>query len=155
MKKHWKSLIVAVALPLALGGLSAWISGGMDSFEALNKPPLSPPGWVFPAVWSVLYLMMGVASWRVYVLKRPAQERREALNLYAVQLIVNVLWPVVFFRFELYWAAAVWLAVLVVLVALTLSRFKRLDDLAGLLLWPYLIWCLFALYLNLGVAILN
>ncbi len=156
MKAHWKSLIVAPLLPLALGGLSAWLtSGSMEDFAALSQPPLSPPGWLFPVVWTLLYLMMGAASWRVYVLRYPVQARGSALKLYGVQLVMNALWPLLFFRFGLYWAAAVWLAVLIVLVALTLSRFRRLDDLAGLLLWPYLIWCVFALYLNLGVAILN
>lgn len=156
MKAHWKSLIVALLLPLALGGLSAWLTlGSMEDFAALSQPPLSPPGWLFPVVWTLLYLMMGAASWRVYVLRYPVRARGSALKLYGVQLVMNALWPLLFFRFGLYWAAAVWLAVLIVLVALTLSRFRRLDDLAGLLLWPYLIWCVFALYLNLGVAILN
>lgn len=155
MKRHWKSLAAALALPLALGGLSALLTGGMDSFEQVAKPPLSPPGWLFPVAWTLLYLMMGAASWRIYRLSYSQQERGEALKLYAIQLIVNVLWPLLFFRFGLYWASAVWLALLIALVALTLVRFKRLDDLAGLLLIPYLLWCVFALYLNIGVAVLN
>ena len=155
MKSRWKSLIAALAIPLAAGGIGAWLAGGMDVFETLDKPPLSPPGWLFPVVWTLLYLMMGLASRRVYLSCFTASERRAALKLYAAQLVVNMFWPVMFFRWGLYWAAAVWLGVLIVLVALTLSRFRRMDDLAGLLLWPYLIWCCFALYLNLGVAILN
>lgn len=155
LKVRWKALTAALAIPLAAGGLSALLSGGMDVYAELNRPPLSPPGWLFPVVWTLLYLMMGLASCRVCVLRYPVRERREALRLYALQLLVNVLWPPLFFRFGLYWAAAVWLAVLTALVAMTLARFRRLDDLAGLLLWPYLLWCCFALYLNAGVALLN
>lgn len=155
LKVRWKALTAALAIPLAAGGLSALLSGGMDVYAELNRPPLSPPGWLFPVVWTLLYLMMGLASYRVCVLRYPVRERREALRLYALQLLVNALWPPLFFRFWLYWAAAVWLAVLTALVAMTLARFRRLDDLAGLLLWPYLLWCCFALYLNAGVALLN
>lgn len=155
LKVRWKALTAALAMPLAAGGLSALLSGGMDVYAELNRPPLSPPGWLFPVVWTLLYLMMGLASCRVCVLRYPVRERREALRLYALQLLVNALWPPLFFRFGLYWAAAVWLAVLTALVAMTLARFRRLDDLAGLLLWPYLLWCCFALYLNAGVALLN
>lgn len=155
MKVRWKTLTAALAIPLAAGGLSALLSGGMDVYAELNRPPLSPPGWLFPAVWTLLYLMMGAASWRIYVLSYPVRARSSALKLYGAQLAVNALWPVLFFRFGLYWASAAWLGLLIVLVALTLSRFRRLDDLAGLLLWPYLLWCCFALYLNAGVALLN
>lgn len=155
MKIRWKPFIIALAVPLLAGGLGALLAGGMDSFEALEKPPLSPPGWLFPAAWTLLYLMMGAASYRVYVLRYPVSERRGALRLYAAQLAVNLLWPVLFFRFGLYWAAAVWLLVLIVLIAMTYAKFKRLDDLAALLLAPYILWCLFALYLNAGVAVLN
>ena len=137
MKIRWKPFIIALAVPLLAGGLGALLAGGMDSFEALEKPPLSPPGWLFPAAWTLLYLMMGAA------------------RLYAAQLAVNLLWPVLFFRFGLYWAAAVWLLILIVLIAMTYAKFKRLDDLAALLLAPYILWCLFALYLNAGVAVLN
>ena len=85
----------------------------------------------------------------------PAAARRRALRLYAAQLAVNALWPGLFFGLGLYWAAAVWLGVLIALVVMCESAFRRLDDLAGLLLIPYLLWCAFALYLNIGVAALN
>ena len=155
-KKPWLATLSFILLTEAVGSLSALLSGGMELYESgIQKPPLSPPGWLFPVVWTLLYLMMGLASYRVCVLRYPVRERREALRLYALQLLVNVLWPPLFFRFGLYWAAAVWLAVLTARVAMTLARFRRLDDLAGLLLWPYLLWCCFALYLNAGVALLN
>ena len=155
MKLRWKPLFVSILAALAAGGAGALLGGGMGSFEALAKPPLSPPGWVFPAVWALLYIMMAAAAWRIYLLHGPAAARRRALRLYAAQLAVNALWPGLFFGLGLYWAAAVWLGVLIALVVMCESAFRRLDDLAGLLLIPYLLWCAFALYLNIGVAALN
>lgn len=155
MKIRWRALVTALIIPLLAGGLGALLAGGMDEYELLALPPLSPPGWLFPAAWTLLYLMMGAASYRVYVLRWPEDLRRTALRLYAAQLAVNVLWLPLFFRFALFWAAAVWLAVLIVLAAMTRAKFRRMDDLAGALLVPYLLWCVFALYLNIGVAVLN
>ena len=155
LKIRVKALITALAVPLLAGGLGALLAGGMESYEELARPPLSPPGWLFPVVWTLLYIMMGAASYRVYVLRWPVDARRSALRLYALQLAVNALWPLLFFRFSLWWASAVWLVLLIALVAMTEAAFKRLDDLAALLLAPYLLWCIFALYLNAGVALLN
>ena len=155
MRVKWKPLIVSVLLALAAGGIGALLGGGMDSYAELIQPPLSPPGWVFPVVWTILYILMGVAAYRVYEITGHAAARRTALRLYALQLVVNALWPGFFFGLGLFWAAAVWLGILCVLVAMTMSKFRALDDLAGMLLAPYMLWCVFALYLNLGVAILN
>ena len=93
MKLRWKPLIVSLLLALLAGGLGALLGGGMDSYEALSRPPLSPPGWLFPVVWTLLYLMMGAAAYRIYVLRYPVAERRGALRLYAVQLLANAMWP--------------------------------------------------------------
>ena len=123
MKSRWKPMLAALAIPLLFGGLGALLAGGMGDFEQLKKPPLTPPGWVFPLVWTLLYLAMG--------------------------------WPLLFFRLGLYWVSALWLAVLTLLVIMTARAFGKLDDLAGILLVPYAAWCLFALYLNIGVAALN
>ena len=155
MKTRWKQLLPALAAPLLAGGAGALLMGGTETYELLNTPPLSPPGWVFPVVWTLLYLSMGASSYRIWALTSHTAERRSALRLYAVQLVWNMLWPGIFFGLGLYWAGAVWLAVLIMLVALTASRFRRLDDLAWLLMLPYLLWCVFALYLNIGVAVMN
>ncbi|HIS44757.1 MAG TPA: tryptophan-rich sensory protein [Candidatus Scatomorpha merdigallinarum] len=155
MKSRWKPMLAALAIPLLFGGLGALLAGGMGDFEQLAKPPLTPPGWVFPLVWTLLYLAMGWASGRVYLIRHPVQVRRRALKLYAVQLVMNALWPLLFFRLGLYWVSALWLAILTLLVVMTAGAFGKLDDLAGILLVPYAAWCLFALYLNIGVAALN
>ena len=155
MKLHWKKLIITLAIPLAVGGLGALLGGGMDSYQTLNQPPLSPPGWVFPIVWSILYLLMGYASYRVLVSGADPAEIRKALRLYGIQLFLNFLWPILFFGFGMYFAAFLLLLVLWVFIYLTMYRFGTIDDTAENLLIPYLLWVTFAGYLNLGVALLN
>lgn len=156
MKIDVKKLIIALAIPLAVGGLSALISGsGMAAYSTYNQPPLSPPGWVFPVVWSILYLLMGYASYRVAVSEAPKEEKREALILYGAQLLLNFLWPVVFFGLEWRLTAFFILVALWVLIYLTMRKFSRIDERAGDLLLPYILWVTFAGYLNLGVYFLN
>ena len=96
MKIDWKRLLIALGIPLAVGGLAALLSGGMTNYGAMNKPPLSPPGWVFPVVWTILYLLMGYASYRVLELG-VGKERHKALLLYGAQLAANFIWPLLFF----------------------------------------------------------
>lgn len=150
-----KSFYVALGIPLAVGGLAALLSGGMGDFDTLVKPPLSPPGWVFPVVWTILYLLMGYSSYRVYTSQAPNHKIRGALKLYIAQLAVNFAWPIVFFAFRLYLPAFFVLLVLWLLIFWTIQRFTRLDTRAGDLLLPYLIWVTFAGYLNLGIYLLN
>lgn len=146
---------ISVAAAELTGLLSQLLSGGMntDFFASLTQPPLSPPGWVFPVVWTLLYALMGIAAYRIYRTESPG--RTGALVLYAAQLLVNFLWPIVFFRFENLGGALAVLILLFVLVLLTTVRFMKLDRTAGLLLLPYLLWTVFALYLNIGLYFLN
>lgn len=150
---HWKNLITAVAIPLAVGGLSAWVTGkGMQAFEAVAKPPLTPPMWVFPVVWSILFILMGIVSYLVVMQKG---EDTKALTLYAVQLIFNFFWSVWFFNLGWYLFAFLWLVVLWLLILATMRAFGKISKPAAWLLLPYLIWVGFAGYLNLGVWWLN
>lgn len=156
MKEFWnkyKPIILQVGLALAAGGLSALLSGGQELYDQLEKPPLSPPGWVFPVVWSILYVLMGVAAGLVIKAGEPPFGR--VMRRYYIQLGLNVLWPMVFFRFELLTVALVWLAVLIGAILRTWQGFRRVSSTAGWLLVPYLAWCFFALYLNAGFVILN
>lgn len=155
MKLDWKKLIICLAIPLGVGGLAALLSGGMESYKVMNQPPLSPPGWIFPIVWTILYLLMGWASYRVLVSDAPWAERKKALTFYGIQLFLNFLWPLVFFGLQWYWVAFVLLLALWVMIYLTMHLFGLIDDTAENLLIPYLLWVTFAGYLNLGVALLN
>ena len=155
MKIDWKKLLISLGIPLAVGGLSALLSGGMGQYRAMNQPPLSPPGWVFPVVWTVLYLLMGYASYLIWISDVPLSEKRGALILYGAQLAANFFWPLIFFRAEMYLAALLWLVVLWVLIFLTIRAFSKINERAGDLLIPYILWVTFAAYLNLGVYLLN
>ena len=157
MKKiQWPRLIAALLLPLAVGGLSAWLTGSFsETYQSVYKPLLSPPGWVFPVVWTVLYLLMGYASYLVWTSDASDEEKKEALTRYAVQLIFNFVWPLLFFRWRMFWIAFIWLVLLWVLILLTKRRFDGIDRRSGLCLIPYLVWVTFAAYLNLGVSLLN
>lgn len=139
--------IFLTVLPLAVGGAAAVLTmDAMAQYSALPQPPFAPPAWVFPAVWTVLYLLMGAASRRVHRLG--TQESRNALMLYYAQLAVHFVWPLLYFRAQEYAVAFWWLLLLLALVLAALSAFFRLDKAAGRLLMPYAAWLLFAAYLN-------
>ena len=147
---------MCLALPLIIGGLSALLSGpGMELFASLEQPPLSPPGWLFPVVWTLLYLMMGLASCLVLESGGERKQISAALTLYGVQLAVNFFWSIFFFNMQLYLFSFFWLVLLWCLIFATLISFYRLSKPAGLLLVPYLLWVTFAGYLNLAIALLN
>ena len=155
MKFEWKKLLIALGIPLAVGGLAALLSGGMSDYGAMNKPPLSPPGWVFPVAWSILYLLMGYASYRIWTSDAPNADKRRALLLYGAQLLANFVWPLLFFGGEMFLAALIWLVFLWILIFLTIRAFSKIDERAGDLLIPYILWVTFAAYLNLGIYLLN
>ncbi|NLO85669.1 MAG: tryptophan-rich sensory protein [Clostridiales bacterium] len=156
MKSKTKAIIVSIAIPLAVGGLSALItSGGMDTFEKLNKPPLSPPGWLFPIVWTILFIMMGIASYLVYAADEKLAVRTRALIVYAVQLGVNFFWSIFFFSFKWYLFSFFWLLLLWALIIFTTIKFYRISKTAAYLMVPYLLWVTFAGYLNLSISLLN
>lgn len=155
MKPDIKKLLIALAIPVAVGGLSWLLSGGMGDYRTFNQPPLSPPGWVFPIVWTILYLLMGYSSYRIHTAGKPPALTQRALKLYGAQLALNFLWSIVFFGFEWYLAAFFVLVALWILILLTIREFSTIDETAGDLLIPYLLWVTFAGYLNFGVYFLN
>ncbi len=156
MRKNRKYLLICLAVPLAVGGLSALLTrGGMERFKSLNKPPLTPPGWLFPVVWTILFLMMGAASYLVWKNGRPRRAARAALTLYGVQLAFNFLWSMLFFNMGLYLAAFFELIALWLLILLTAARFYRQSRGAGYLQHPYLLWLALAGYLNFRGYLLN
>ena len=156
MKKiDWYLLLKIVLVTELIGILSGLFAGNTGQlYASFIKPPLSPPGWLFGVVWPVLYLLMGIAAYLIYLAPQ-SQDRQQAITLYWVQLFVNFLWPIVFFRFEGYWLSVAVILLLVILVAMTTLQFWKINKTAGYLMLPYLLWLLFATYLNIGVAVLN
>ena len=147
---------ICILVPLIVGGLSALLSGGgMKIFGELNKPPLSPPGWLFPVVWTILYILMGIASYLVLSSGARREQIDKAIAVYAYQLMVNFLWSILFFDFQWYLFSFLWLILLWILIVITTLRFYRISKTAGYLMIPYLIWVTFAGYLNFGIWYLN
>ena len=156
MKPETKTLLKFIAIPLAVGGLSALLSGGgMETFERVVKSPFSPPGWLFPVVWTILYTLMGIASYLIYTSETDDSQKMQALTVYAYQLLVNFLWPIFFFDFGWYLFSFFWLVLLWLLVLWMILLFAKISKPASYLMIPYLLWLTFAGYLNLGIWILN
>lgn len=155
-KIKWKPLLLVLALPLAVGGFSAFLTrDGMRAFASLRQPPLSPPAWLFPVVWTLLYLSMGLASYLVWVSGVSDRRRDRALTVYGLSLAANFLWPILFFTVQAWLAAFLLLLLLWALVGIAALLFGAITPRAGKLLLPYLAWLTFAAYLNLGVWLLN
>lgn len=151
-----KLLAKCIAIPLLVGIVAAIISGGgMEVFESVNKPPLSPPAWLFPVVWTILYILMGISSYLVLTSGAEENEISKAMTIYGYQLAVNFLWPTFFFNFQWYLFSFLWLVLLWVLVLVMIIRFWRIDRTAAYLNIPYLVWLTFAGYLNLGIWWMN
>ena len=156
LKINKKLFIICLVIPLAVGGIAALLTGGgMDTFETLNQPPLSPPGWLFPVAWTLLYLLMGLASYLAMESRGPQEIIRRSIALYALQLLFNFLWPIFFFGLKWYLFAFIWLVALWILILLTLIEFRRVSKVSAYLLLPYLAWVAFAGYLNIGIYLLN
>ena len=156
MRKHWKTVLLWVLGAEAAGALSGWLSreGTQIYQQSILKPPLSPPGWVFPVVWTLLYALMGISAARIY-LAPASRERSRGLNLYIAQLTVNFFWSLIFFNAQAFGFAFLWLLILWALVLWMILVFASTDTVASRLQLPYLLWLTFAAYLNLGVWSLN
>lgn len=151
--KNKSALIISILIPLAAGSLSALASGNMAAYSALNKPFLSPPALVFPVVWTILYILMGISSYIIYVSDNP--KSRKALKTYVLQLCFNFFWSIIFFRFSWYLPAFFWLTALIILILVMIKQFSEIKPAAAYLQIPYLLWCVFAAYLNLSIYLLN
>ncbi len=153
--KNKKVYALWILLCQAVGALAGFLSkDGIAVYQAGVKPAISPPGAVFAAVWTVLYLLMGIGAARV-TLTAPGIPRSRGLNLMVVQLAVNFCWPLLFFNLRVYAFALVWLLILLALVVLMSVSFYRTDKKAGLLQIPYIAWLCFAAVLNNQVAMMK
>ena len=156
MRINKRLLFICIAIPLIVGGISALLTrNSMEMFEMIAKPPFSPPGWLFPVVWTILYMLMGISSYIIWSSDASYEEIADAIRLYAYQLLVNFLWPTFFFNFQWYGFAFLWLLLLWVLVFSMIRTFASINKLAAYMNIPYLIWLTFAGYLNAGIWWLN
>ena len=155
-KPTWKQYAFWIGLSLGVGALSGFLSReGTELYaNTLDKPPLSPPGWLFPMVWTILYTLMGISAAKIWAAS-PTQARSRGMNLFIAQLIVNFFWSPIFFNARAYGLALLWLLLLWVLVLRMILHFRQVDETAARLQIPYLLWLTFAAYLNWAVWRLN
>lgn len=182
-KKKIGGIILAMAIPMIVGvGASLLTENEMKIYHFFNKPALSPPGWMFPVVWTVLYLMMGLASYYVITADScvrgganrgaggaagGAHDGRNAVKavrredkflglvFYGAQLVFNFGWTLLFFNASLYMVSFIWLLIMMGLIVLTTVYFFRVDKRAGWMMIPLNVWTAFAGYLNLAIYILS
>ena len=129
------------------------VASGMDMYNLLNKPAYTPPGWLFAVVWTVLYIMMACADYTVKTAR--SYDISAATQMNYIQLALNFIWVVFFFRFGLLWVSVVVLAFLIAAIILTVINYSKISKKAAYLLIPYLVWCAFALFLNISIAAMN
>ncbi|MEI3501355.1 MAG: TspO/MBR family protein [Anaerovoracaceae bacterium] len=156
MKIRWKTLIFNLAVPLITGAVSGFLTrSAMQQYGQLNQPPLSPPSAVFPVVWTTLFLLMGISAYLVTMKRSDGLKSFDLPAVYWIQLIVNFIWPLIFFNLAIYGIALAWLILLIILVIYMIFQFHDITPAAGWLQVPYLLWLIFAGYLNAGIWLLN
>lgn len=153
MRIDWKKLILIIIVTFIVGSFfSIFTMNNMDTFKELNKP-IEVPGILFPIVWSILYLLMSISYY--IVSSKNDEDKKEAEVSYVIQLIINSLWSLIFFGFEAYLFAFIWLLLLLVSIIVMIIRFYKVDKTAAYLQIPYLLWVIFAGYLNISIYFLN
>lgn len=147
-----KVYIKSILVPVIVGGIVGLVISKFIDYDILQKPFLAPPSLAFPIVWTILYVLMGISHGMLKI-KDVTDEKTD--SIYYLQLAVNALWPIAFFLLKWRLFAFIWIILLAILIILMIIRFYNKDKVAGLLQIPYLLWTLFAAYLNIGIYILN
>ena len=160
LQKAWKRwiwpLLVCIALPVGVGALSAFLSGDEKTvYESLNQPPFAPPNWLFPIVWTVLLVLLGIASFLLLRENPDAKTRKGLMIVYFLNLGLIFLWPFLFFRLKALLLAFILAAILMVAALVQCVKFYEVKKTAGYLAIPYFLWSVFALFLSFGFYLLN
>ena len=154
LMKNAKPYIISILLALTVGGLSALATANnMNIYDKINTPPLSPPGWLFPVVWTVLYILMGVSA--AIIFTSTSTKKDDALFIYAVSLVLNFSWSIFFFNLQSFVVSFVILLALWLSIIITIIQYYKINKAAAWLQVPYLLWVTFAGYLNLAIIFLN
>lgn len=152
-KINWKSFIICIVIPLVIGFLGNLLGDITNNFNQIAKPGFTPPSIVFPIVWSILYILMGIS---IYLINQSNSEtKKKAVTIYTIQLLVNLLWPLFFFKFKFFLFSFLWLLILIALVLSMIFKFLKINKLAAYLQIPYLLWLVFAAVLNYQVYLMN
>jgi len=155
-KKYLFPLLISILIALSAGFIGSFFTTPSIStwYAFINKPSFSPPNWLFAPVWTLLYILMGIAAFLIWQ-KRDNQKTKQALRFYGTQLILNALWSIIFFGMHNPGLAFLEIIFLWIFIFLTLIKFYKINKTAGLLFVPYLAWISFALILNYAVWMLN
>lgn len=149
-------LVIAILIPISVGAFSALLTAGdMTLYGTVNHPPLAPPGWLFPIAWTILYVLMGLASYQVYTSDADSEQKRKALLFFASQLVMNLFWSTLFFTYGRYLISLIWLIAMWVLTLICVIRFYKIRRSAGLMMGVLLLWTTFAAYLNMAYYIMS
>ncbi len=153
-KINWRRLAVSILISLGVGVVAGLLTrSSAADYAMLDKPAFAPPGWLFPIVWGILYVLMGISSYLIY--ESMCSNRTNALRIYGIQLAVNFLWPIIFFNLKLYFVAFIWILLLWVLIILMIASFYRCNKRAAYLQIPYFLWVTFATVLTYTIATIN
>ena len=144
--------LLYILTPLIGGSIVGLIINKSIDYNYLVNPPLSPPSYLFPIVWNVLYLLIGISY---YIYRKNNNDNPLTIKLYYIQLILNYLWSIIFFTLKLRTLAVIWIIVLVITIIYLMIRFYKEERTSFYLLIPYILWVLFATYLNIGIVVLN
>lgn len=157
MWEKYKPYIISIAIALAVGGLSAFLTrNNMNIYNDINKPFLAPPAILFPVVWTILYILMGISAARIWLVKNDfPYVAMDALLSYALQLILNFFWSIIFFNMRTFLFSFIWLIVLWAAILKMIFKFSVLDKKSAYINIPYLLWVTFAGYLNFMIYVMN
>lgn len=147
------TLFISILIPNIIGFIGGIIGDSFNGFEGIVKPSLSPPSIVFIVVWTILYTLMGISSFLIY--KFDSNEKSDALRIYFIQLVVNALWSLFFFRFEMYLFSFFLIILLLLLVLIMINKFYEINKVAAYLQIPYVLWLIFAAILCFNVYLIN
>lgn len=150
--KNFSTYFKSILIPVLVGAIVGFITSNFIDYETLIRPPFSPQGIAFPIVWTILYILMGISYG---ILKSNNLLDSKSNFIYYAQLVINALWSIFFFVFKWRLFSFFWLLLLIVFVILMIIDFYSKNKWSGLLQIPYLVWCLFAAYLNFGIYFLN
>lgn len=152
--KNKKNYVLFISVSVLTGLISALLTrNNMNIYDKISTPPLSPPGILFPIVWTILYILMGISAARIYTANN--NKWSSSLSVWSVQLIVNFLWSILFFNYQAFLLSFIWLVLLLILIMIMIILFYKIDKAAGLIQIPYFLWVTFAGYLNFAIYLLN
>lgn len=150
---NWKNLFISILIPNILGFLGSLLGNVSNGFDGIVKPSFTPPAIFFPIAWTILYILMGISSYLIY--ESSDDDKRNSLVVYGIQLILNSLWTLFFFRLKWFLFSFVLIIIILILVILMIAKYYKINKISAYLQIPYVLWLVFAAVLSFNVYLLN